>query len=353
MDSNNRQEIGVVVAQLGTPDAPTVEALRRYLKQFLSDRRVIDYHPAVWQLILRGIILRTRPARSAKLYQRIWMQEGSPLLVYSQKQASGLQTLLGQCYRVVLGMTYGEPSIKHAVQMLESKGINRIIVLPLFPQFSSATTGSIYDAVYTAAAGKHYIWSHDHKRSIPTLRFVEPYYDSSGYILAMKAHLSETIAALPHQPDKYIISFHGLPERYVKTGDPYRQHSEQTATLLASAMGWRDDEWLLCFQSRFGREKWLAPYTDEVLTNLHNRNIQCPLVFSPSFLTDCLETLDELGNEGRHQFVEGGGQAESYTLAPCLNDHPQWLSAMAELVRQNSGGWIEDSVAAIDQRTVL
>jgi ferrochelatase len=331
-----------LVAQLGTPNCPTAKDLRPYLKQFLSDRRVIDYSPLIWQPILQGIILMTRPKRSARLYQRIWLKEGSPLLIYSQKQVALLQEHLGEDYRVILGMTYGEPSIKNAVQTLEAEGIDRIVVLPMFPQFSSMTTGSVYDAVYTAAAGKHGTLFHDRKRFIPSLRFIEPYYDYPPYIEAMKQHLLDTIRALPHKPDKYIITFHGIPNRYIQTGDPYRQQCERTSQLLVAAMGWREDEWLIGFQSRFGPEKWLEPYTKQVITSLHAQSVERPLVFSPGFVTDCLETLDELGNEGTEQFEAGGGHGEHYHLAACLNDHPLWIETMAELVRQNSGGWVEE-----------
>lgn len=280
MNLDSSKRIGVLVAQLGTPNTPTAKDLRSYLKQFLSDRRVIDYSPLIWQPILQGIILMTRPRRSAKLYQRIWLKEGSPLLVYSMKQVAALQARLGERYRVILGMTYGEPSIKAAVQTLEFEGIDRIIVLSMFPQFSSTTTGSVYDTVYTAAAGKHGMMFHDRKRFIPSLRFIEPYYDFPPYIEAMKQHLLETIASLPKQPDKYVITFHGIPNRYIQTGDPYRQQCERTAHLLAEAMGWREDEWLIGFQSRFGPEKWLEPYTDQILTSLHERGVENPLVFS-------------------------------------------------------------------------
>jgi ferrochelatase len=331
-DSNKR--IGVLIAPLGTPNAPTAQALRPYLKQFLSDRRVIDYPPLVWQPILQGIILNTRPRRSARLYERIWLPEGSPLLVLSQQQVMGLQENLGDGYRVVLGMRYGTPSIASAVEMLERDGIDRIVVLPMFPQFSCTTTASIYDAVF-AAAGAQSV----RKRHLPTLRFVEPYYAHPCYIDAMRLHLSEQIAHLDAAPDRYIITFHGIPARYVRTGDPYRAHCERTARLLADAMGWRDDEWQICFQSRFGPEKWLEPYTDETLEGLAHHGAQRPLIFSPGFVTDCLETLDELGNEGRAQYVEGGGKAEDFIFAPCLNTHPAWLDAMTTLVRENAGGW--------------
>jgi ferrochelatase len=343
------QRIGVLVAQLGTPDAPTAKALRPYLAQFLSDMRVIDYSPFIWQPLLRGLLLNTRPRRSARLYKRIWLEEGSPLLVYTQRQAEKLQALLGDAFRVIIGMTYGSPSIRSAIQTLEAEGIDRIIVLPMFPQFSSTTTASVYDAVYRAAAGRRCPLFHERKRFIPTLRFVPPYYDHAGYIEAMRAHLTRVIAAMPQPPDHYVITFHGIPNRYVRTGDPYRAQCERTADLLAQAMGWRDEEWTICFQSRFGPEKWLEPYTDETIEHLPQRGIQRPLVFSPGFVTDCLETLDELGNEARESFEEGGGHGEHYTLAACLNDNDDFIAVLHQIVLQEAGGWAtplaEDDVA--------
>jgi protoporphyrin/coproporphyrin ferrochelatase len=345
--STSHSRIGVVVAQLGTPDAPTPQALRPYLKQFLSDRRVIDYHPFIWQPILRAIILRTRPKRSARLYQRIWLPEGSPLLVYTRQQAAGLQARLGDDFRVVIGMTYGNPSIHSAFATLEAEGIDRIIVLPMFPQFSSTTTASIYDAVYQAAAGKTALLAHDHKRFVPTLRFVPPYYDHPRYIDAMCQHLRQTIAVLPAPPDKYVISFHGIPARYIQTGDPYRQQCEHTAQLLAQAMGWHAENWMLCFQSRFGPEAWLEPYTEDTLTKLHAQGVARPLVFSPGFVTDCLETLDELGNEGRDQFETGGGHGEHYHLAACMNACPAWLDALADITLTEAQGWTQPTATLL------
>lgn len=331
---------GVLVAQLGTPDAPTAKALRPYLRQFLSDRRVIDYPPILWQPLLRGIILRLRPRRSAKLYQRIWESEGSPLMVHSLAQIAALEARLGEGFRVLLGMTYGNPSIASAIQKLESEGIDRILVLPMFPQFSSTTTSCIYDAVYRAAAGALPFWSTKLKRYIPTLRFVAPYYDHPAYIEAMKSHLERELASLPGPPDKFVITFHGIPDRYVKTGDPYRAQCEVTAQLLAATMRWREDQWILCFQSRFGPEEWLQPYTEDTLQELPGRGVKRPLVFAPGFVTDCLETLDELGNEGCEQFEAGGGNQDCYHLAPCLNAGPEFMDALAEIVRDNAIGWL-------------
>jgi ferrochelatase len=334
------KRVGVLVAQLGTPDAPTPKALYRYLKQFLSDRRVIDYPTLIWQPILQGIILQTRPRRSSELYARIWTEEGSPLLLYSQAQVAGIQERLGDDYRVILGMTYGNPSIAEAIKTLESEGINRIIVLPMFPQFSSTTTASIYDAVYLAAAGRTGTWWHDHKRNIPTLRFIEPYYEHPLYIEAMRRVLQAEIDKVGYMPDKFLISFHGIPNRYIRTNDPYRHQCERTAQLLAEAMNWEPDQWITCFQSRFGPEAWLEPYTEDVIESLHAQGIKRPMVFSPGFVTDCMETLDELGNEGREQFEAGGGHGDDFHLAPCLNDSDFWLDTMTTLVQDNAGGWV-------------
>lgn len=331
--------IGVLIAQLGSPDAPTPQALRPYLKQFLSDTRVIDYSPFIWQPILHGIILNTRPRRSAHLVQRIWLAEGSPLLVYSQQQVEGLQVRLGGDYRVVLGMRYGKPSIASAIAQLEAEGIDRVLIVPMFPQYSSTTTASIYDAVYRAAAGRRGLFFNERKRAVPTLRFVEPYFDHPNYIAAMRDHITECLSRLPESPDQYVISFHGIPLRYITTGDPYREQCERTAHLLAQAMGWHDDAWLICFQSKFGPEAWLEPYTEQILEELASQGVRRPFVFSPGFVADCLETLDELGNEGRDLFVKGGGNHEEYCLAPCLNAYPGWLDALSEITKTGSLGW--------------
>lgn len=340
MQTQPMPRVGVVIAQLGTPDAPTPRALRIYLAQFLSDRRVIDYSPLLWQPLLRGIILRTRPRRSARLYARIWTPDGSPLMVYSVAQVAGIQERLGPQYRVVLGMSYGTPSIRHAIQTLEAEGITRMVVVPMYPQYSSTTTASVMDAVYQATAGKRTLLRDERKRLVPSLRVVAPFYDDPRYIEAMRQHLQATIDALPAPPDRYIISFHGIPTRYATTGDPYPQHCEVTACLLAEAMGWSDNAWLLTYQSRFGPERWLEPATADTLTALHRQGVERPLVFSLGFVTDCLETLDELGHEGQHQFVKGGGEAAAYHLAPCLNDHAAWLDALAAIVQENAAGWV-------------
>ncbi len=330
-------KIGVLVAQLGTPQAPTARALRPYLRQFLSDPRVIDLHPLRWYPILYLLVLTRRPARSAALYAHIWTDEGSPLMVHSQAQTRGLQEHLGAAYRVVLGMRYGEPSIARAVQALEQEGIERILVFPMYPQFSCATTGSIYDAVHRAALGRRCPWFFDRKRQMPALRFVPPYADHPAYINALKQSVTEAVARLSWTPDRYLITFHGIPRRYVAEGDPYRRQCEKTTRQLATALGLDDDEWVGGFQSRFGKEPWLEPYTEDVLARLGGQGVRRLVAICPGFTADCLETLDEIGREGAELFAHGGGQ--QFHLVPCLNDHPAWLDAMATIARQELAGW--------------
>jgi len=330
-------KIGVLVAQLGTPETPTARALRPYLREFLSDPRVIDLHPLRWYPILYLFVLTLRPKRSAALYANIWTDEGSPLMVHSKAQTRGLQERLGDDYRVILGMRYGEPSIARAIGTLEQEGIDRILVFPMYPQFSCTTTGSIYDAVNRAACGRRCPWFFDRKRLIPALRFVPPYYDHPAYIDALRQSVADEVARLDWTPDRYLITFHGIPKRYVDEGDPYRRQCEETRRLLAQALDLSDDQWVGGFQSRFGKEPWLEPYTEEVLEELGAQGVRRIVAACPGFTADCLETLDEIGREGAEQFRSGGGEA--LHLVPCLNDHPTWLDAMAAIARTELMGW--------------
>ena len=332
------QRVGVLLAQLGTPAAPTAQALRPYLRQFLSDRRVIDLPLWKWLPILHLIVLRVRPKRSAALYQRIWTDEGSPLMVISRQQVEGVQQRLGDGYRVIVGMRYGQPGIEAAFRTFAEEGIDRVVVLPMFPQFSCSTTGSIYDAVTQAAFGRRCPLFFDRRRRMPAVRFVPPYYDHPGYIDSLKVTVEETVAAMEAPPDRLLFTFHGLPLRYVTEGDPYRDHCEATTHALVRAMDLPEDRWLLTFQSRFGSEVWLQPYTDETLEALPGQGVKRLLAACPGFTADCLETLDEIGNEGGHAFREAGGQ--ELRLAPCVNAHPRWLDAMADMVRTESAGWV-------------
>ncbi|NQX45393.1 ferrochelatase [Paenibacillus tritici] len=340
----NQSLIGVILAQIGTPDAPSAKAVRPYLKRFLSDRRIIDYPPLLWQPLLRGIILRTRPRRSAKLYQEIWMEEGSPLLVHSRAQQNALQILLGSSYQVELGLAYSEPGMSEAFRKLEAAGITRIIVLPLFPQYSSTTTASVYEAASFAALGRHSRSGQVSKRFVPALRYVEAYHDAPDYIAAMRSLLLRQIRAMSEEPDYYVLSFHGIPRRYAETGDPYPQQCQETARLLAEAMKWPPERWQLSFQSRFGPETWVGPSTADTLKELSGRGIRRPLIFSPGLVTDCLETLHELAVEGRELFAAGGGAAENLEVAPCLNDTEEWISFLAGLISDTARGWLPSAV---------
>ena len=329
--------IGVLLAQLGTPDAPTPQALRPYLREFLSDPRVVDLHPLKWLPLLHLVVLRRRPARSARLYQRIWQPEGSPLMIHSRAQEEGLQQRLGDSYRVILGMRYGRPGIPQAMQLLAAERIDRILVFPMFPQFSCSTTGSVYDAVNRAATGRRCRLFFDRRRRMPTLRFVAPYYDHPAYVGALGKTVSEEVQRVGRTPDRFLFTFHGLPQRYADEGDPYPQHCEATARLLATELRLEPEQWLLSYQSRFGREPWLQPYTDQVLGGLGDQGVTALIAACPGFTADCLETLDEIGREGGVQFRAGGGA--NLHLVPCLNSHPAWLDAMAAIARREAAGW--------------
>ncbi len=327
----------MLLAQLGTPDAPTAKALRPYLREFLSDPRVIDLNPLKWWPILHLFVLTRRPARSARLYQRIWTDEGSPLLTYSHAQVAGLQSRLGESFQVRVGMRYGTSGIAEAMAAFEAEGVDRIVVLPMFPQFSASTTGSIYDAVTRSAFGRRCILFFDRKRTMPALRFAPPYFSEPDVIDSLAACVEEEVASTG-EPDRYLITFHGIPLRYVEEGDPYRRQCERTAQLLVERLRLEPEQWVLGFQSRFGKEEWLQPYTEDVIDDLARQGVKRVLAVCPGFTTDCLETLDEIGNEGDALFREAGG--EKLRQVPCLNDHPRWLNALATLVRREAAGWI-------------
>ena len=326
-------KIGILLAQLGTPDAPTTPAVRRYLAEFLSDRRVVDLNPVLWKLILHGIILRTRPSKSAALYRKVWTGEGSPLLVLEKKKAAALEDALasdlGNSVRVEVAMRYGNPSTASAIDTLRAWGAERILLFPMYPQYSAPTTGSTCDAVFQDL---------QRRRFVPALRVVPPYFDNPLYIDALAASVWELEHAPDIHPEKVLVSFHGIPQRYARLGDPYPRHCEATAAALAKAMRWRDDQWMMTYQSRFGREPWLQPYADVTLRGLGGTGVKHVLAVCPGFTTDCLETIDEIGNLGAEQFREGGG--ESLSLVPCLNDRPRWIEAMATIAMHELQGWV-------------
>jgi len=317
---------GLLLVNLGTPDAPDKEAVKRYLKEFLSDRRVVDIPAFLWQPILRGIILNTRPAKSAQAYRSIWTDEGSPLAVYTGRQAEAVAERLGEGFHVDWAMRYGNPSIAERLKALKQAGCERILIMPLYPQYSGATNASADDAVTMAL--KEMRWQ-------PTIRTLAPYCGDAAYIDALAKNLNRQLAALEFEPDALVISFHGLPQRAVERGDPYFDHCQKTASLLAEALG---KELTIAFQSRFGRAKWLEPATDKVLEGLPMKGAKNIAIFAPGFASDCLETLEELAIRGRQQFMAAGG--EQYAYLPCLNDSDIGIDMLETLVRQELAEWI-------------
>jgi ferrochelatase len=322
--------IGIVLCNLGTPDAPTASAVRRYLAEFLSDPRVVEIPPPLWRPILHGVILRTRPAKSAAKYATIWSPEGSPLRVWSEKQAKLLAGYLGERgHRVSVqaAMRYGNPSLASALDALKAEGASRILVLPLYPQYSAATTASAFDAVFGWAA---------RVRNVPELRFVARYHDHAGYIAALEQRVREHWQR-EGRGTRLVLSFHGMPERTLHLGDPYHCECQATARLLRERLGLPADEVLVTFQSRFGRARWLQPYTEPTLRELARQGVKRVDVMCPGFTADCLETLEEIAQEARDAFLASGGEAFHYIA--CLNDRHEWIAALADIATANMQGW--------------
>jgi ferrochelatase len=320
---------GVLLVQLGTPDAPTVPALRRYLRQFLGDPRVIEAPRLTWWLVLRLFILPFRPAQSAAKYQRIWSPvTGSPLLHYTRRQTELLQQALPDI-PVAFGMQVGNPPLGQVVHDLIARGIDRLIVVPMYPQYSATTTASATDVLFQAL---------ERERCVPALRIVPPYYDHPAYLDAVCSVIRDELARLDWEPDHYLLSFHGIPIRYAKAGDPYATHVKRTTAALIERLGWPRQRWTQTFQSLFGREEWLKPYTEERLKQLARQGVKRVFVATPGFTSDCLETIDEIGREAREAFQHAGG--ETLHQCPCLNDHPAWIGALRTLVLEEGRGWI-------------
>jgi len=324
--------IGVLLVNLGTPDAPTPAAVKRYLAEFLSDRRVVEIPPLVWQPILRGIILNTRPKKSAHAYGQVWGPEGSPLAAITRAQAEALQARLGSDLRVRWAMRYGNPAMGAELQALKDAGCDRILVAPLYPQYSGATTASAMDGL--AAALKGMRWQ-------PAVRTLPPYYDDALHIAALKDDIARQLSALPFRPEVLLLSFHGMPERTLHLGDPYHCQCRKTARLLAEALAgeWGDLRVETSFQSRFGRAKWLEPATDAVLAAEAARGTRRLAIAAPGFSADCLETREELAIRGREQFVEAGG--ERFAALDCLNAGEAGMAMLETLVRRELAGWVE------------
>lgn len=329
-----KDKIGVLVAQLGTPDAPTKSALRKYLKEFLWDPRVIEINRPAWWLILNGIILNLRPKRSAALYSRIWTEEGSPLLVITQQQTERLREKLQAVepsIEVEFGMRYGSHSLKDAIDRLLASGCSKILLLPMYPQYSATTTASVYDAVFP-----HLL----NRRNVPTLRVVEPYFAHPGYIEAQAAVIKEAYEKFEKRPEKLVLSYHGIPEKYVERGDVYCCHCTETTLALREHLPeFAEEEIIHTYQSRFGKDPWLVPYTDETIQELAKQGHKEIAVVCPGFTADCLETLDEMGNEAQEEFEEFGG--EKVHLIPCLNTHDIWIENLAQIVTEELGSWLD------------
>lgn len=319
------ERVGVLLINLGTPDAPTADAVRRYLAEFLSDPRVVEIPRWMWKPILHGIILRTRPRRSAHAYGQVWTEEGSPLAAITARQARSLQLRLGDEVLVEWAMRYGNPSIPAAIERLSSAGATRILTAPLYPQYCAATTASAMDATFAGIAARR--WQ-------PALRALPPYYDDPGHIDALKADLERQLAALDFEPERLLLSFHGMPERTLRLGDPYHCHCRKTARLLSEAMGRTVD---VAFQSRFGKAKWLEPATDAVLQSYPGDKVRKVAVAAPGFAADCLETLEELGIRGREQFLGAGGT--HFARLDCLNDGEAGMTMLDALIRRELAGW--------------
>ena len=321
-----RPGIGILLVNLGTPDAPTPSAVRRYLKQFLSDRRVVELPPILWQPILRGIILNTRPQKSARAYAEVWSEDGSPLAAITKRQALALQARMGDAAMVHYAMRYGQPAIGATLDEMIAAGCQRILIAPLYPQYCGATTATVADAV-----GDHLATL----RWQPALRSLPPYHDHYAYIAALKTSVEAGLAALDFVPDVLLASFHGMPERTLKLGDPYHCHCVKTARLLAEAMG---REIAVSFQSRFGKAKWLDPATDATIERLAREGTKRLAIFAPGFSADCLETLEELAMQGRDSFIKHGG--EQFAYLPCLNDSVPGMDMLEALVRSELSGWL-------------
>lgn len=329
-EHGSKDNTGILLTNLGTPDAPTAKAVKPYLLEFLSDTRVIEIPKILWQIILRGIILQIRPSRSAKIYKSVWTKEGSPLLKISKKQIYLVKEQLKEAYPNTvfsLAMRYGNPSIESALMELKKNNVRRLLVLPLYPQYCAATTASTFDSV-TKVLQK---W-----RWIPELRFINQYFEEENYIKALADSIQQ-FWSKKGQPQKIIFSYHGIPKKYHIKGDPYHCFCLKTTRLVKEYMKLDDDKVFTTFQSRFGRQEWLQPYTSQTLQELPGKGIKKIHIISPGFSADCLETLEELEVENREYFMKAGG--EEYDYIPCLNDNPLHIEMIAHLLHKHTQGW--------------
>ena len=329
------EALGILLVNIGTPDAPTPTAVRRYLRQFLWDPRIVETPRALWWLILHGVILRIRPARSARAYRKIWSDDGSPLLTHSLDIAAGvrqhLSTRLSGNVQVALGMSYGKPSLRSALDELHTAGVRRIVVLPLYPQYSGTTTASVFDAVTTLLGAR---------RWVPELRFINHYHDAPGYIAALTSSIRDYWDQ-HGRGEKLLFSFHGLPQQNLLNGDPYHCQCLKTARLIAQSLELGEAEWSVAFQSRVGRVEWLRPYTDETIVELGNAGMRRLDVVCPGFAADCLETLEEIAMQYTDLFTSSGGVDLHYI--PSLNARDDHVAFLCRLIEKHVGGWPESS----------
>ncbi|MCB5297646.1 ferrochelatase [Yersinia intermedia] len=317
-----QSKLGVLMVNLGTPDAPTPQAVKRYLAEFLSDRRVVDTSPWLWWPLLRGVILPIRSPRVAKLYQSVWMEEGSPLLVYSRRQQKALAARMPEI-PVELGMSYGSPNLPDAIDKLLAQGVTKLVVLPLYPQYSCSTSAAVWDAVARILKGY---------RRLPSVSFIRDYAEHPAYILALQQSVER--AFVQHgKPDRLILSFHGIPKRYARLGDDYPQRCEDTSRALRGKLALPAEHIMMTYQSRFGREPWLTPYTDETLKSLPAQGIKHIQLICPGFSADCLETLEEIKEQNREIFMHAGG--EKFEYIPALNDDEGNIDLLEQLVRDH------------------
>ena len=331
-EHGDQLKVGILLANLGTPDAPTAQALRPYLRQFLSDRRVVEIPRLVWWFILNGIILAVRPKKSAEKYASVWTSEGSPLLVHAKKQALLLRGFLAQKiqspFTVELGMSYGNPSMESAIQKLKAQHCDRILVFPLYPQYAASSTASALDAVWRVLLKT---------RNMPAIRTIKHYHDHPAYIEALAQSVREHWR-INGKPNKLVMSFHGVPKFHLLKGDMYHCECHKTARLLAEALGLNQDQYVIAFQSRFGKQEWLKPYLANILESLGKSKVNRIDVICPGFSSDCLETLEEIAMEGKHIFQSNGGG--EYHYIPALNESEAWIHAMTAITLENLHGWV-------------
>ena len=339
--------VGVLLVNIGTPEAPTPAAVRRYLAEFLADARVVEISPLAWRPMLHGFVLRARPAKSAARSAQIWTRDGSPLAIHTNKQKVLLSGYLGQRLRslglpaehtiVEHAMRYGDPPIGAAIDRLRAAGCERILLLPLYPQYAASTTGAAVDAVTAHLA---------RLRRVPGLRIVDTFHDDRGYIGALAAAVNDYWTR-HGRPEHLVLSFHGVPRRSLARGDPYHCFCQATGRLLARELGLEPRQWTLAFQSRFGRGRWLEPHTSAVLAKLGAAKLRRVDVFAPGFVADCLETLEELAIAGKRTFKAAGG--DEFHVIPCLNEHPRWIAALAEIALANLQGWLVPAPGPADR----